>query len=625
MAVGIEHSKEFVHDTERILDRLTILLTNVELSIPKIYREIHSLKGAAGFAGLSKMEYLAHTFEGFLTGIRDGNISFDEDIERIFFHVQDYFIKDIKYWKSESEELEIGDIIDSIESKNISFSPLSIEVIDNIDPHEKFFTDFEETLLKEAMCRGEQFYRIICHIDRDEDMRYPRLFLVVNNLEIIANVIKINPSMDHIIKNQSREITLYLTTNKNKDYIYKGLSFDRIREVEFQRLEYSSFFDNDISNEESPNKNLYGRSIDVETAKIEELFNYSQDLYNKLLLEDLVIPDKKMVVEELLTGMRKSLTSLTTISFNKAFSFFDAYCSKLASDLGKKVCFKISGGDISIDRQLAEVLKELLIQLVKNSIDHGIESGDERKTVGKNPIGNITLKVSTVNKSLAITLLDDGCGINRTNIVKKAIKENYIEHGEEISLLSLLSKPGFSTSREVNYYSGRGIGLDIVVNKVVNKLDGKIKIENTLGEGLAFHLLIPPSSSLKKYTLFKYRDSTFAFSMVNIVEKLSVEQESIVSDESSVLNYIHNGKTYPIYTPWGRLSSSTSTIDEKYGFILRYLGRRAFFPVDEFVLEKEFFSAAITYMDTDTPAHKKIKITDDVENFTLILPSIINS
>lgn len=623
MSSGLEHRNEFVNDTENILDRLNKLLTNNELSIPKIFREIHSLKGAAGFAGLSNMERLAHTLEGFLTGIRNGEISLDSEIEKIFYHAQDYFIKDLNLWKQESEELDIKEILEVIEKRSLKIEPLSIEVVENRN-YDSFFTEFEQTLLKEAMYRGEQFYRIICHIDRDEEMKYPRLFLVVNNLEKISNVIKIHPPMANVSKNQSKEITLYLTTDRSKTFIYKGLSFDRIREVEVLRLEYSSFFNKNSMDENDVETNLYGKTIDVETSKIEEIFNYSQDLHNKLLLEDLVVPEKKHQVEELLTGMKNSLTSLITISINSAFSYFSSYCSKLANELGKKIKFTIIGGEIYIDRQLAEILKDLLIQLVKNSIDHGIENEIDRKIKGKDPVGNILLKVSSLNGSLAIIFKDDGRGIDQGMIVKKGIEGNFIDNNEEISLLSLISRPGFSTSKEVNYYSGRGVGLDLVVNRVINKLDGKIKIENKMDKGLSFHILIPPSSTVKKYTLFKYRNHSFAFSMVNVLEKLTLEPSSVSLGENRTLNYIHNSNTYPIYTPWGRLSSSSSSLDEKYGFIIRYLGKRAFFPVDEFVLEKEFFSSVLTFIDTDTPTHKRVKVGDSVEDFTFILPSIIN-
>ncbi|OQY39996.1 MAG: hypothetical protein B6229_02710 [Spirochaetaceae bacterium 4572_7] len=625
MGSNIEHKKEFVQDTHNILSRINKILTTNEISIPRLYREVHSLKGAAGFAGLTNMEQLAHTLEDFLSNIRSGKLSLNEDIEKIFFYAQDFFVKDLELWKSQSKELDHRELLLSIESKTASEDPISIEVVEEKHESNSFFNDFESTLLQEAMYRGEQFYKIICHIDRDEEMKYPRLFLVVNNLEKISNVVKIEPTLEEITKNRSREITLYITTSKIKSEIYKGLNFDRIREVEFLRLDYNSFLNSSLLNDSPRDINLYGSTIDVETLKIEEIFNYAQDLHNKLLLEEFVIPEKRGVVKELLTGMKRTLTSLTTISFNRAFADFDGYCKKLGNELGKECEFIINGGELPIDRELGEILKELILQLVKNSIDHGLESSKERVGMGKNPIGRIILSVTSVKESLALTLEDDGRGIDQKALIKRGIDGNFIEKDEKISLLSLLCKPGFSTSKEVNHYSGRGVGLDLVVNRVINKLDGKIKVENNPGKGLQFHILIPPSSSVKRFTLFKYRNSSFGFSIVNVAKKITLENKNITIGDNSTLDYTYNNVIYPIYTPWGRLSSTNRELKQGYGLILRYLGKKAFIPVDEFILEKEFFSSVLTYVDTDTPNHKAISIGDKKEDFTIILPSIINS
>ena len=195
MTQGTQHRNEFINDTENILGRLGKLLTDNDLSISRIFREIHSLKGAAGFAGLTHMEQLAHNLEDFLTDINKGNITLDEDVEKILYHTQDFLIKDLKLWKSTSTELDITELLILIESKSVAKVPMSIEVIDEKPLINSFFNPFEQTLLKEAMYRGEQLYRIVCHIDQDEEMKYPRLFLVINNLEKLTNVIKISPSI----------------------------------------------------------------------------------------------------------------------------------------------------------------------------------------------------------------------------------------------------------------------------------------------------------------------------------------------------------------------------------------------------------------------------------------------
>ena len=621
----LKHKSEFITDTENILDRLNKLLTSNTLSVKSIFREIHSLKGAAGFAGLHKMEHLAHELENILSSIRNGQLSLVSDIEKILFHAQNYFIQDIQLWKQESEELSNTKILEELELYIKVQKPISIEVVQDDFSTGNYFSEFEETLLKEAMFRGEDFYRIICHIDNDEEMKYPRLFLVVNNLEKISNVVKIDPPMADVSKNNSKAITLYLTTNKNKSYIFQGLNFDRIREVEVLRLQYSNFLEDNNRNSHNSKSTLYGNSIEVETNKIEEIFNYSQDLYNKLLQDNIVIPSKKHIVEKLLSGMKDSLNSLITISAENAFKHFHGYCSKLGNELDKKVKFLIVGGNITIEREVADILNELLIQLIKNSIDHGIEKSSDRVKLNKKEQGLITLSIKILNDSLAITLEDDGCGVNKNTILKQSMEDNLIDNSEEISLLSLLSRPGFSTAKEINYYSGRGVGLDIVVNKVINKLDGKITLNNKPGKSFSVNILIPPLASVKKYTIFKYRNNSFGISLINVVEKLIINQDLIELGDNKTLNYKYKDIVYPIYTPWGRLSSNRPELEEEYGFIIRYLGKKAFLPVSEFVLEKEIFSSSIIYLPTENESHKMIKTSEKIEDFTLLLPSIINS
>lgn len=616
---------QFVRDSETIIKRLKNSLNSEELEITVIYRDVHALKGASGFAGLLLMEEICHKLETVLTDIRDGNRSLDDDVIKLFKYTYNYFYENLETWKDSGKELESVGLLSHFDQLQQHSEPLSIEVVEEgKGDNNNFFTEFEETLLTEAMYRGELFYRVICHIDQDEEMKYPRLFLVINNLEKLTNVVKVYPPMADINKNRAKEITLYLTSDKGKSYIYGGLNFDRIREVELQRLNYSSFI-NHSSNRDNPQEvSLYGSHIDVETSRIEELLNYSQDLYNKLLMDELVIPEKKEEVGSLLNGMKDSLSALTSISSSSAFEFLSIYTQKIANSLGKDVEFYIAGEPLFLDRQVAESLKEVLMQLVKNAVDHGIESPDERALTGKRSTARIILAFNKVKKSIVVTIKDDGRGVNRAEILKKGVEENYIEGDEKLSLLSLLARPGFTTSKDVNYYSGRGVGLDLVVDRVVNRMDGKIKVENKSGSGLTFHILIPPASTVKKFTLFKYRSSKFAFSMVNVVEKLSIDRNAVEFGDNSTLVYRYNDEVYPIFTPWGRLSSSKDEIEEGYGFILRYLGTKAFFPVDEFLLEKEFFSSTITLIESTTPSHKRIKTAEKLEDFTLILPSIIN-
>lgn len=614
--------KGFIEDTDKILDRLQTLFTQNPLSIPKIYREVHSLKGAAGFAGLKSIETLAHKVEVLLLSIRDGILSLDSSIEEVFFNFLDYCVKDINNWRSVGEEIDSSELVSDINKITPNNEPISIEVVENKDNTNSFFSGFEMDLLTEAMHRGEKFYKVHCRIDTDEEMKYPRLFLIINNLEKISNVIKIHPGIDEINKNLSQEITLFLTTSKPRSDIYQGLSLDRIKEVELLRVDFNNFIDIDIDN--NNDKSLYGSTIDIERGKIEEILNYAQDLHNKLLVEDFVVNEKRNVVEKLLTGMKNSLTSLTDITVSRAFSPLKSYVKSLAAKLDKEVSLIIKGEDVLISREKAQILKDVLLQLIKNSIDHGIESREERIQNGKDPKGSITLKFTLLDNSITISLSDDGRGIHTKNVIKKAVSDNFISQHDEISILSLISQPGFSTAREVSKFSGRGIGLDIVINKIFNELDGKVKLDNSLGNGVCFHILIPTTSSVKKYTLFKFRDKSYGVSITNTAQKINLDNNKIEIGENRALFYRLNGGLIPIFTPQGRLSSNTKSFKEKFALVVRYLGKKALFLVDEFAVEKEFFASTISFEKTEIPGHKRVILNKQPEDFILLEPSIIN-
>lgn len=623
MKISVAH-KGFIEDTDKILDRLQTLLAQPNLSIPKIYREVHSLKGAAGFAGLKSIEELSHQIEVLLLSVRDGAISINSSLEGVFFNFLDYCVQDINHWKSNSVELDSSNIALEIGKISPVIDPISIEVVEPERETSNFFTGFEMDLLTEAMHRGEQLYKVHCRIDNDEEMKYPRLFLIINNLEKISNVIKVHPGIDEIHKNLSHEITLFLTTSRPRRDIYQGLSLDRIREVELLRIDYTNFINIHKASEVSKEKSLYGNIIDIEKSKIEELLNYAQDLHHKLLVEDFVIPKKRNLVEKLLTGMKSSLTSLTDISSFRAFEPLGDYCSSISNELGKNVGFEIKGDNPLINREKAQVLRDVLLQLIKNSIDHGIEDEKDRKLAGKNVKGQITLSLKKLDNSISISLSDDGRGIDTRVAINKAIKDNFILPEDEVSILSLISQPGFTTAKEVSKISGRGIGLDLVVNKVFNELDGKVKLVNTPGKGLCFHILIPETSSVKKYTLFKFRDESFGINISNTAQKINLSKKKIVIGENKTLFYKLKDNLVPIFTPMGRLSSNNTNLQQKYALIVRYLGKKALFLVDEFVVEKEYFSSTLTLEKTETPGHKKLIFKNKTEDFVLLEPSIIN-
>jgi two-component system sensor histidine kinase and response regulator WspE len=203
----------------------------------------------------------------------------------------------------------------------------------------------------------------------------------------------------------------------------------------------------------------------------------------------------------------------------------------LAKNLGKKINFYIEGTSTSVDRDILEKLEAPLTHLIRNAIDHGIESPEERLLKNKNPEGTIILEARQRSGMLIISLKDDGKGINEEMLRKKIVENGYTN--QEIAntlntneLLEFLFLPGFSTSSQVTEISGRGVGLDVVAS-MVSKVGGTVRIESKEGEGTTFQLQLPLTLSVLRSMLVEINNEIYAFPLSRIDRILKVKTEEL--------------------------------------------------------------------------------------------------
>ena len=168
----------------------------------------------------------------------------------------------------------------------------------------------------------------------------------------------------------------------------------------------------------------------------------------------------------------------------------------MSQELGKKVLLKVDGDDHLIDSKKAQDLKGALVHIVRNSLDHGIESPDERKKKGKNESGNLLMTCEKGDGSnsnvVKINIEDDGNGIDSSKLFKKALENGVIkdENMEEDEKLNLIFLPSLSTKEDITDISGRGVGMD-VVKEIIIQMGGEIKVESVVSKGTKFQITIP--------------------------------------------------------------------------------------------------------------------------------------
>ena len=205
----------------------------------------------------------------------------------------------------------------------------------------------------------------------------------------------------------------------------------------------------------------------------------------------------------------------------QVFDRFPRLVRDVARQLGKQVAFRVEGKEIELDREILDELGDPLAHLLRNAVDHGIEPPAERKRRKKNPEGEIVLAAVRERSSVAISITDDGCGIDRTHILEKAKREGLVgPHVESLSddqLLRVLARPGFSTANEVTNVSGRGVGIDVAMTRI-RALGGSVEIRTEPGKGTAFILRLPVTLAIVRALIAAVGTERYALPLTYVAE-----------------------------------------------------------------------------------------------------------
>lgn len=232
------------------------------------------------------------------------------------------------------------------------------------------------------------------------------------------------------------------------------------------------------------------------------------------------------------------------------FHLFGRMVRDIAQEKNKQIELEIIGSETSADKKIIEEIKTPLIHIIRNAIDHGIETPEERIALGKNPTGKIILRAYPNGNNVVIEIQDDGKGVNIEKIKDKALKKGYLTK-EEINsmtneqITNIIFTPGFSTGEEITNISGRGIGLDVVQTKI-SQLNGKVKIISEVNKGCCVQIELPTTMSTLKAFVVKVADKIFAIPMNSINTVVWKKADEIFSSKNKK-NITLNDKTTPIY------------------------------------------------------------------------------
>ncbi|HET9837212.1 MAG TPA: chemotaxis protein CheA [Candidatus Angelobacter sp.] len=224
----------------------------------------------------------------------------------------------------------------------------------------------------------------------------------------------------------------------------------------------------------------------------------------------------------IMNDLQKSVMKIRMVPVEHLFRRFPRVVRDVAKSCGKEVNLVVTGQDTDLDKSILDMLAEPLAHLVRNAVDHGIESPEERINAGKAAHGTVTLDAYHQGNQIVIEVSDDGRGIDREKITGKAIERGILRAGDagllgEADVHDLIFHPGFSTAEQVTSISGRGVGMD-VVKTVLEKLKGSVSIKSTPGKGTTFYLKVPLTLAIIKALLFRVGDRLYAVPLASVVE-----------------------------------------------------------------------------------------------------------
>ena len=291
----------------------------------------------------------------------------------------------------------------------------------------------------------------------------------------------------------------------------------------------------------SPNASVSPSSSDllrVEVAKIDRIMNLVGELVigRSMVAQGLadmsgdageggvgdLLSDANGFMERTLTELQAAVLKIRMVPVEHVFKRFPRLVRDLAHSRGKKVELDIQGGMTELDKSIVDALGEPLLHLVRNAIDHGIETPGERSALGKAPTAHLTLSAFYEGNHAHVVVEDDGRGIDIARVAQRAVTQGILESSQLDSMapdeiLNTIYQPGFSTADSVSDVSGRGIGMDIVRESIEN-LKGVIELETTPGRGTRFLIRLPLTLAILRAVLVGVGDQTFAVPLTGVLE-----------------------------------------------------------------------------------------------------------
>jgi len=614
----LRDGESFTLELGKILLKLETHPENKEL-LDNAFRNAHSLKSEASFLKQNDIIDITHSMESIFDRFRNSKELIDSDTIDSLLLSLDRIKEILDFLKLEKEETRKSPYLESSVSHGILLEGTPL------------LSDFEKLMLIESKERGERFFRLIFELEDSTPLKYPKAYLLISNLEQKVNVIRTIPSFGEGDDKLYGRMSIYFTSNIKESEIYDSVNVDQVKSIKLAPLLYESFLDD---KDEIPKANVPDSNelpVKVSVGKLDQFANYVDELKIQIYRLKRMTNTKGQNIDEsintqveslseLSTGLEQLVKEISMVTLEDSFSAMGRYIRDLAKELGKEAVLNLEGCNIKVERRAGEIISDIILHIIRNSVDHGLENPEVRTSLGKTSFGNIKISADRFEDKLNIIISDDGRGIDTERIREIAEFKGLVKKGEkELDLLPILTHPGISTRDTADTISGRGIGLDLVNQKIMQFENGELKITTTKGEGTSISLSIPGGFTLSTFQLVRCGSTVLAVPDKSIESTIQTDRGFYDSNDEGFLFF--NGN--PVFTIDGRSLSTDKTPVEEFGLILKNMDSTGIFLVDEILFKKDIAEERLTLIIEENQYLYKVSTNNIHADFMYLNPAII--
>ncbi|MEK3882158.1 chemotaxis protein CheA [Paenibacillus sp. PL2-23] len=648
--------------------------------VQSIFRSAHTLKGMSATMGFEDLAALTHEMENVLDLVRNSKLKMDS------------FIFDTLFKGLDALEAMVQDIIDGGTGKaDVTAIVASLQTILKSDYKSgaasaapaaspagqaegasALLDQFQSSILLQSMESGHEPYYVQVTLDETCVLKAARAYMVFDVLERTGEVVKSDPSVQDLEQEKfDRSFKVFTISTVTADSLQAQIAnISEVASVEVTPLDPESLASltaapaaaaveappkpaeaQEATPAEAAKKEAgepakraagggqaaVGRTIRVDIDRLDTLMNlFSELLIDRVRLEQLASEVKRNDLTETVEHMSRVSSDLQNIVLklrmvpvDSVFNRFPRMVRDLAKSLDKKIDLVITGADTELDRTVIDEIGDPLVHLLRNSVDHGIETTTKRLESGKPEMGTIRLSAYHSGNHVFIEVEEDGAGINQEKVLKTAIKNGVITEEESLKLNAdeinmLIFAPGFSTADKISDISGRGVGLDVVKTKITS-LGGNVTVHSEFGKGTKFSVQLPLTLSIISAMLIKLGSEKYAIPLTSIVETGIVKRSSMLNVHGNRMIKFRNS-IIPVVSLSQVLESpdfDETAEEENEMIVIRKGDKWAAVIVDEFIGQSEIVLKTLGKYLTNVHAISGATILGDGQVALIIDPNAL--